>query len=79
MVWRGSPPVAPFTVRYFVSYFDITSQVTGDGFTFTSVAPGQIWTIGVQFNAAADASLGSRAESLITFTSESAPSALTAP
>jgi hypothetical protein len=44
-------------VRYCVSYFDITQYVTGGGFTFTDVAPGQIWTLGVQFNTAADAPL----------------------
>jgi Neocarzinostatin family len=64
------PSSPPFTVRYFVSYFDITSQVTGGGFTFTDVAPGQIWKLPVQFNVAPDAPLESRADPLVTFTSK---------
>jgi hypothetical protein len=69
------PSSAPFTVRYFVSYFDITQYVTGGGFTFTDVAPGQIWTLGVQFNTAANAPLESRADPLVTFTSATVPRA----
>jgi Neocarzinostatin family len=69
------PSSSPFTVRYFVAYFDITSKVTGGGFTFTDVAPGQIWTLGVQFNTAAGAPLESRADPLVTFTSVTAPRA----
>jgi hypothetical protein len=67
------PSSPPFTVRYFVSYFDITQYVTGGGFTFTDVAPGQIWTLGVQFNTAADAPLESRADPLMTFSSATVP------
>jgi Neocarzinostatin family len=69
------PSSPPFTVRYFLAYFDITSKVTGGGFTFTDVAPGQIWTLGVQFNTAAGAPLQSRADPLVTFTSATAPRA----
>jgi hypothetical protein len=68
----GSPP---FAVRYFVSYFDITSQVTGLGFTFTDVAPGQVWTFAVQFNVAPDAPLGGQHVSQVTFQSGTAPRA----
>jgi hypothetical protein len=46
-------------VRYCVAYFDIAPYVTGGGFTFTDVASGRIWTLGVQFNVAADAPLES--------------------
>jgi hypothetical protein len=64
------PSSSPFTVRYFVSYFDITSQVTGGGFTFTGIAPGQIQRLPVQFNVAPDAPLESLTEPLVTFTSK---------
>jgi hypothetical protein len=69
------PSSSPFTVRYFVSYFDITQYVTGGGFNFTDVAPGQIWTLGVQFTVAADAPLESLSDPLMTFTSQTAPRA----
>jgi hypothetical protein len=64
-----------FTVRYMVANFNITSKVTGGGFTFTDVAPGQIWTLGVQFKVAPDAPPESRADPLVKFTSETAPRA----
>jgi hypothetical protein len=69
------PSSPPFTVRYFVAYFDITQYVTGGGFTFTDVAPGQIWTLGVQFNTAAGAPLDARFDPLVTFTSATLPRA----
>jgi hypothetical protein len=69
------PSSPPFSVRYVVANFNITSKVTGGGFTFTDVAPGQIWTLAVQFNVAPDASLESRANPLVKFTSETAPRA----
>jgi hypothetical protein len=69
------PSSPPFSVRYLVASFNVTSKVTGGGFTFTDVAPGQIWTLGVQFNVAPDAPLESRADPLVTFTSATAPRA----
>jgi len=69
------PSSPPFTVRYLVANFNITSKVTGGGFTFTDVAPGQIWTLGVQFNVAPDTPLESQADPLVKFTSETAPRA----
>jgi Neocarzinostatin family len=69
------PSSPPFTVRYFVAYFDITAQVTGGGFTLTDLAPGQPVGLAVQFNVAPDAPLESRADPLVTFTSATAPRA----
>jgi hypothetical protein len=68
------PSSSPFTVRYFFSYFNITSSVTGSGFTFTGQVPGQIQTFAVQFTVDPGALVDSRADLLVTFTSSSAGS-----
>ena len=67
------PSSPPFTVQYFVGYYDVTPYVTGGGFTFTDVAPGQIWTFAVRFIVTADAPLESRADPLVTFSSAPPP------
>lgn len=69
------PATGPFSVRYFLAYYDITASITGGGFTFTGVAPGQVWTFVVQYKTAADAPLGARAAPLLTFTSATLPRA----
>lgn len=45
-------PPAPLSVRVFVGYSEITSDVTGSGYVFHGVLPGQSITVGVQFSAA---------------------------
>ena len=55
------------TVRYFAGYLDVTSLVTGSGFTFSGVPPGGIRKLPVQFTATSGASIGARSHQLITF------------
>jgi hypothetical protein len=52
------PPPAGVTVHYFVSFFDVASEVTGRGFTFTDMAPGEIRQLAIRFDVAADAPIG---------------------
>ena len=66
----SSPDV---TVRYFAGWFDVTSYVTGAGFTFGSVPPGGIRRLPVQFRASSGAAIDSRSRQLVTFTSRTAP------
>jgi hypothetical protein len=47
----ADPPLAPFSVRYFVGYYDVTNEINGAGFTFENVAPGEIRRLAVQFRA----------------------------
>jgi hypothetical protein len=61
------------TVRYFVGYFDVTSHVTGTGFTFADVPPGEIRRLPVQFRASSSAPVDARSHQLVTFTAGNAP------
>jgi hypothetical protein len=56
----SSYPGEKVTVRYFsgTGTTDITDQVTGAGYTFTHVAPGQLRTVVVKFTVAPDAADG---------------------
>lgn len=68
----ASPPALPGEVRYFVGYYDVTSNVLGSGFTYSDMAPGEIRTLAVQFKVSSDADEDSRRDSYVTFTSNSA-------
>ena len=68
----ASPPGLPGEARYFIGYYDVTSYLVGSGFTYPDMAPGEVRTLGVQFNVASDADEGSRHDSLVTFTSNRA-------
>jgi hypothetical protein len=60
---RGSADPNPrFHLRYFVGYYDVTSEMEGAGFTFSNVAPGATRTVAVQFNATSAAVAGSAGE-----------------
>jgi hypothetical protein len=61
------------TVRYFAGWFNVTSYVTGAGFTFADVPPGGIRRLPVQFKAGAGAPVDARSHQLVTFTSDTAP------
>ncbi len=63
------------TVRYFAGYFDVTSRVTGTGFTFANVPPGEIRKLPVQFRASAGAAETRQPGSvqLVTFSAGNAP------
>jgi hypothetical protein len=61
------------TVRYFAGYFDVTSRVTGAGFTFANVPPGEIRKLQVQFGATSGAAVDARSHQLVTFTAGNAP------
>ncbi|MDQ1384745.1 MAG: Neocarzinostatin family [Actinomycetota bacterium] len=52
-------------VRYFAGWLNVTSYVTGGGFTFGDVPPGGIRKLVVQFRAAAAASLGARSRQAV--------------
>jgi hypothetical protein len=60
-------------VRYFVGYFDVTSRVTGAGFTFANVPPGEIRRLPVQFRASSGAPIDALSGQRVTFTAGSAP------
>jgi hypothetical protein len=61
------------TVRYFAGWFDVTSYVTGAGFTFANVPPGGIRNLPVQFRASSAAAIDARSTRRMTFTSRTAP------
>jgi hypothetical protein len=61
------------TVRYFAGYFDLTSKVTGTGFTFANIPPGEIRRLQVQFRAISGAAVDARSHQLVTFTAGNAP------
>ena len=48
-------PSAPFGLRVFVGYYDITAPVTGSGLVFHDVAPGQSFVVAIRFSADAGA------------------------
>jgi hypothetical protein len=61
LIVRGSGSSSPVIgVRYFAGWLNVTSYVTGGGFTFGDVPPGGIRNLVVQFRAAAAASPGAR-------------------
>ena len=39
-------------VRYFVSYFEVTAQVTSSGFRYTAVGPGEVLPVSMQMSGA---------------------------
>jgi hypothetical protein len=43
-------PAAPLSARSIYSWFDVTGAVTGTGFVFHDVAPGQSFTVAVQIS-----------------------------
>jgi hypothetical protein len=45
-----TPPVAPFSTRFFYGYYDLTAAVAGSGLVFHDVAPGQSFTIAVNIS-----------------------------
>ena len=51
-------PTPPLAVRFYVGYFDVTAAVTGSGFTFHDVAPGQSFVFAVEFRADVDIAEG---------------------
>ena len=55
------------SVRYFAGWREVTSYVTGAGFTFANVPPGEIRRLPVQFRAASGVPLDARARQLVTF------------
>jgi hypothetical protein len=61
------------TVRYFAGYFDVTSHVTGTGFTFANVPAGGIRKLPVQFRANSGAPVDARSHQLVTFSAGNAP------
>ena len=63
---------SPFAVRYFIGYYNVTSYVTGSGFTYPDMAPGEIRTLAVQFSANAGTDEGARVDQFVTFVSNSA-------
>jgi hypothetical protein len=70
-----APAVAsPFSVRYFIGYYNVTSLVTGAGFTYHGMAPGAIQPFTVQFTADPGAPQGASASVLVKFTSDAAGS-----
>jgi hypothetical protein len=67
-------PPGLLSVRYIVGYYDITSLVTGGGFTFANMAPGEVRNIGVQFRADPSAPADtSTARALVTAASSQFP------
>jgi hypothetical protein len=71
---RAPSASSPFTVRYFVGYYDVTSAVTGAGLTFGNVGVGQIRGLAVQIRAAANAPVGARFDAGVVLTSVRAKS-----
>jgi hypothetical protein len=65
-------PTPPFAVRFFVGYYDVTTAVTGSGFTFQDFAPGQSFVFAVQFRADVG-SAGSGVLAALKLSSASAP------
>jgi hypothetical protein len=66
----SSPDIS---VRYFAGYFDVTSYVTGTGFTFANVPPGEIRRLPVRFRASSGALVDARSAQIVTFTAGNAP------
>lgn len=64
---------APFSVRYFFGYYDITSYITGPGITFHGVAPGRSYGIGVKFSADPATPAGATADITMTAISVTEP------
>lgn len=71
---RASAVVGSVSVRYFIGYYDVTADVTGSGFTYPDMTPGEIRPLAVQFNVGSDAEIGSGRLAGVTFTSDSAGS-----
>jgi hypothetical protein len=61
---------SPFTMRYFIGYYDVTSVLTnGSGLTLSNMAPGASQLLAVQFTAAPAISPGATADTFVTASS----------
>ncbi len=59
-------------VQFFFGYFDISSLVLGSsGFTFTNMAPGDVRTFALRFQAPTASTVGSTANAFVSFASGS--------
>lgn len=66
-------PSPPFTVHFYFSWADVTPAVTGSGFTFHDVAPGQSFVFAMDFHAEVSAAEGSGVLGVVKLSSASAP------